>query len=516
MAKFWKDAMASEFRLCCWLMLCLTLAAASGTAVGADHAANAAAARSSIRGSDLKLHTDRLSDDTFEGREAGSRGGRAAGGYLVKEFQRFGLQPAGPTKSYYQEFGDNYRNILGLWQGSDPALQDEVVLVGAHYDHVGYGTADNSNGPTGYIHNGADDNASGTAALLECIEAIVQLEPHPRRTLLFALWDGEEKGLLGSQHWVEAPTVARSRVKLVYNMDMVGRLRKERLEVYGTRTAHGLRQLISRQNNVGLKLDFTWDMSEDSDHYTFYRAGIPSVMLHTGLHDEYHTPRDDAELLNVAGMQRVGELMYDLILASADADTLPGFRRRSRSETTAGRAEREQPLAPLKSRLGIAWEKTDGDALRIARVVPGAPGESAGLLAGDVLESLNAVPITAGTDFGGLVLAAESPITLVVRRGDEPEPRSLTITLRGNPVRLGLAWRGDEAEAGSVILTRVVPSSLAAKAGLQIRDRVYSVADQTFAGPEQCGELLRNATLPLPLEIERDGRIERVVIESDE
>ncbi len=502
--------MTHQFRWISAILLGWCVGEIPRQAGGADLAA-LAAARASIRGADLKVHTDRLADDTFEGREAGTRGGRAAGGYLVKEFQRHGLQPAGPTKSYYQEFGNDYRNILGLWPGSDLALQDDVVLVGAHYDHVGYGTRENSNGPTGYIHNGADDNASGTSALLECIEAIAQLNPHPRRTLLFALWDGEEKGLLGSQHWIEAPTVARSRVKLAFNMDMVGRLRKDRVEVYGTRTGQGLRRFISRQNQIGMRLDFTWEMSEDSDHYTFYRAGLPSVMLHTGLHDEYHTPRDDAELLNVDGMQRVSALMFDLIVATADADTLPEFRRRSRSETTEGRAEREQPLAPLRSRLGIAWENVD-DRLRIARVVPSAPGETAGLQVGDVLESINEIPITAATDFGGLVLAAESPISLAVRRGEEPEPRTLSIELRGSPVRLGLAWRGDEAEPGSVILTRVVPGSPADKAGLKLRDRIYSIADQSFDGPEQCGELLRNATLPLPLEIEREGRIEQIVI----
>lgn len=484
-----------------------------GQPASAAERANLAAARSSIRTSDLKLHTDRLSDDTFEGREAGSRGGRASGAYLVKDFERLQLEPAGPTRGFYQEFGGGYRNILGKWEGSDPALKDQVILVGAHYDHVGYGNSDNSNGPTGYIHNGADDNASGTASLLECAEAITQLDPHPKRTILFALWDAEEKGLLGSQYWVENPTVAKSRVAMAFNMDMVGRLRKDRVEVYGTRTARGLRRMISLANKPGARLDFTWEMSEDSDHYTFYRAGIPSVMLHTGLHDEYHTPRDDAELLNVDGMERVSQLMFDVIVAAADAEALPGFRQRSRSETNSGREEREQPLAPLPSRLGIAWEKTPEGKLRIARVIPGAPGATAGLMPGDVLVRWNDTEITADTDLGAVVLAAESPATLIVERTGEAEPKTVTITLRGAPVRVGLAWRGDEAEPGSVILTRVVPGSLAAKAGLQIKDRIYSVAGQPFEGPEACGELLRNAALPLTLEVEREGRVNTVVIE---
>lgn len=492
------------------LLACVLLLITSASAAAAERAA---AARASIRSSDLKAHTDRLSDDTFEGREAGTRGGRAAGGYLVKEFERHGLKPAGPTGNYYQEFDGGFRNILGLWEGSDPALKDEVIIVGAHYDHVGYGTAENSNGPTGYIHNGADDNASGTAALLECVEAIVQLEPRPKRTILFALWDAEEKGLLGSQHWIENPTVARSRVRLSFNMDMVGRLRKDRLEVYGTRTAKGLRRFISEHNEPGIELDFTWEMSEDSDHYTFFRASIPSLMLHTGLHDEYHTPRDDAELLNVDGIQRVDQFMFDLIVATADAETLPAFRKRSSVESKDDRADREQPLAPLRSRLGIAWDKTEDGKLRIARVVPRAPGEEAGLLAGDVIESFNDQPIAGDFDLGAAVLAAESPLKLVVRRGEDPEPRTFSVTLRGSPVRLGLAWRGDDAEPDSVILTRVVPGSPAAKAGLQLRDRVYSVGGQAFDGPEQCGELLRGATLPLEVKIERDGRVSEVTVQ---
>ncbi len=143
--------------------------------------------------------------------------------------------PAAAEQGYFQDFDGASRNILGLWEGSDPALKQEVIIVGAHYDHVGYGTPSNSFGPIGRIHNGADDNASGTSGLLEIMEAIVRLEPRPRRTLLFALWDGEEKGLLGSKHWVAQPTLPLERVKLMLNMDMIGRLRDNRLEIGGSR-----------------------------------------------------------------------------------------------------------------------------------------------------------------------------------------------------------------------------------------------------------------------------------------
>ena len=119
--------------------------------------------------------------------------------------------------------------------------------------------------------------------------------PHGR--VLFALWDGEEKGLLGSQHWVHHPTVPLQQLKLAINLDMVGRLRDQRVEVYGTRSMTGLRSLVSHANSdLGLRLDFLWKLEPNGDHHTFFSRQIPIVMFHTGLHDQYHRPSDDAEL----------------------------------------------------------------------------------------------------------------------------------------------------------------------------------------------------------------------------
>src|SRR5262249_45517286 len=160
----------------------------------------------------------------------------------------------------------NYHNILAVVEGSDPQLRDEYVLIGAHYDHVGYGNARNSYGPFGMIHNGADDNASGVAGMLEVARAVAQLASRPKRSILFAFWDGEEKGLLGSQYWVEHPTVPLKSVTLAINADMIGRLRNATVTVYGVRTVRGLRRLVSHQNQIAnLLLDFTWENKPDSD-----------------------------------------------------------------------------------------------------------------------------------------------------------------------------------------------------------------------------------------------------------
>ncbi|MEX2113551.1 MAG: M20/M25/M40 family metallo-hydrolase, partial [Pirellulales bacterium] len=301
-------------RRCC---IALFVGVATFTPLCSVEAAEAevrAAAVRSITAEKVKNYVDALADDTFEGREAGSRGSRAAGGYIVEEIKKHGLPGGGPQGSYYQPFG-SYRNILAFAEGSDPAQKDQVIVVSAHYDHVGYGSNRNSYGPIGRIHNGADDNASGVAGLLEVIDAVCKLPQRPRRSILFAFWDGEEKGLLGSEHWVNNPTVPLKNVPILLNVDMIGRLRNSRVEVIGIRTTPGLRRLISQLNGAeALTLDFNWDIRPDSDHQSFYSRGIPFLMLHTGKHSEYHRPSDDAELINNDGLSQIAQLMFHVVV----------------------------------------------------------------------------------------------------------------------------------------------------------------------------------------------------------
>src|SRR3954470_8499779 len=129
-----------------------------------------ALAAASITKEELKGYVDVLADDTFEGRETGSRGGRAAANYVFKALERNGASPAGEGGTYFQAFNAASRNVLGIVEGSDPQLKQQVIVIGAHYDHVGYGRSNNSFGPLGYIHNGADDNASGVAGMLEVLD----------------------------------------------------------------------------------------------------------------------------------------------------------------------------------------------------------------------------------------------------------------------------------------------------------------------------------------------------------
>lgn len=471
----------------------------------------------SITSADLRRHAERLADDTLEGREAGSRGGQAAGHYLGREFQRHGLVGGAGPRSYYQVFGSQYRNILGMLEGNDPELKREVILVGAHYDHVGYGNSQNSYGPTGYIHNGADDNASGVAGLLELVEAFSRPEARPKRSILFALWDGEEKGLLGSEHWAAHPSVPLARVRLAINLDMIGRLQRNRLETFGIRSAYGLRRLVSMNNAVtDLAFDFSWTMREDSDHYSFYKRNVPVLMLHTGLHSDYHRPSDDVEKLDFAGMERITRLLYGLVHDLADQPMLSGFRSAARGENAEVRRRREQPLAAAPGRLGVAWDPADegrGKGLRVVSVAPRSAAAKAGVRVGDRLVRFAGRDLAGAADLRSVVLAAESPVAITVQRAGVAQPVNLTVALAGRPVRLGISWRMDEAEPQAVIVSQVVSGSPAARAGIQANDHIYEVSGQAFTGEKEFRRLISDANSEtLDFLTERQGRVRTVPV----
>jgi hypothetical protein len=433
----------------------LTLLLTSGFVEAATNSNSMlAAAMESITAGEMYEHVEILADDVYEGRAAGSRGGRAAAQYIVQQLRQTGLEPAGASGDYFQTFNRNWRNILVLHRGDDPDLENELIVVGGHYDHVGYGNANNSYGPTGRIHNGADDNASGVAVLLEAIEAFATSGLSTRRPILFAFWDGEERGLVGSTYWLKSPTLPNANVKLAIMVDMVGRLRDGQLYVYGTRSGSGLRRLLSGPpvisnldpaNGHGgsdpLSIDFTWEVVDNSDHWPFLQRGIPAVLLHTGLHRDYHRPSDDAEKVNREGMRDVGRYLLALSIKAANEDHLPGYRGEFRRESTSAQRAMERPLER---------------------------------------RSLKNWP------------------------ADRPRPR------------LGISWREDKGEPGTVIVTQVVEGTPAHHAGLAVRDRIYELESMSFADAaefETAITALLDAQAPeISLLIERRGKLQTITV----
>ena len=476
--------------------------------------AAALAAADTITKDELKGFVDVLADDTFEGRETGSRGGQASGNFLAKELNELKLTPAGDRGSFFQGFQASSRNILGMMEGSDEKLKSEVIIFGAHYDHVGYGRPGNSYGPFGYIHNGADDNASGVSGLLEVAEGLNSLPVRPRRSILFALWDAEEAGLIGSRFWLSTPTIDLQRVKLKINADMIGRLRNNTIEIYGSRTSPGLRRIISEQNqHVGLNCDFTWKMKEDSDHWPFFARSIPALMFHTGLHDNYHRPSDDAHLINAEGIREVSRLMTLTLIELANADTIAPFREASKRESPEVQAQRERPVQPSAPRFGVSWRIVEGSAPVVTSITVGSQAERAGLKMGDKLNAFQGQPIPEEKLFRQQMLAAEGECTFDVTRAGVAEPLSIKVTPIGNPIRVGMTWREDDGEPGVMLVTQIVAGSAAEVGGLKLKDRVYSLNDHTFTTGKDFSGLLSAAEAPLNFLIERNGKLQTIKVQ---
>lgn len=473
---------------------------------GSAHAADP----SGISADRLRTHCNFLASDTLEGREAGTTGGRAASAYLRQQFQEIGLQPAAGDGDFFQEFGHGYRNIIGVVPGADPQLRSEHVVIGAHYDHVGYARRGNAYGPIGQIHNGADDNASGTAALLEIGRAVAAMDPPPRRSVLFVLWDAEEIGLDGSRHWVRAPTVSRSRVRLSINVDMIGRLREDTLNVRGVRTMPGLRWLLTRANReTDLAFDFDWDHKSDSDHYPFYERRIPYLSFDTGKHEDYHRPSDDAHRLNIDGLRRVSELLLRTVAAAAGEEELRPFRREAVNEALRSDEwwTRSQPEYP--TRLGLGWfRRTDiSEPVRVRRIEPGLPAEAAGMRVGDVILSFNRVETAGRNDLRVQVAMARGPVEVLLLREGDSEPTTVTVDLAGNPLPWGVLTRDDPAEPEMPVVVGILKGSPAESAGVQPGDRlILDPADATAS----TGLDPQNVTDPQSgvIVVERNGRIE--------
>ncbi len=506
----------------CWsfvsrgLVALTVVASSAGSSFAAERASAFMAAFYSITANEAKDHVAVLSNDTLEGREGGSRGGHAAAKYLVEYLKQARLKPAGDNNTYFQAFAPNHRNILGILPGSDEKLRHEFVLIGAHYDHVGYGNARNSYGPWGYIHNGADDNASGTSGLLEVIDAFAKLPQAPRRTVLFALWDAEEKGLLGSQHWVDHPTLPLDQAHMTINMDMIGRLRDDRIEVHGTRTSTGLRDFVTVQNaDVGLRIFYTWEMKANSDHYTFFQKQLPTLLLHTGLHDDYHRPSDDAEKLNYPGIERVARLAFLLTHALAEEPQSRRFREASRQETPAAQEAFETTQAPTPIRLGVDWDERQAQQrIVVARVRPGTPAADADIRKGDQITHFNSEPLANPADLAELLQIADEPVVLTIDRPGEELALLKTVQLKGRPSRWGMTWREDDAEPYSVTVVRVLAGSASDKGGLKVGDRILRIAGRELRVGDNLIAFMAQLPQKIEVIVDREGLEHRLTLRS--
>lgn len=335
-----------------------------------------------------------LADDKLEGRQTGTEGEKAAAAYLVQRFQELDLEPKG-TDGYIQMFNfkpktnphedvkftevssDSTivgRNVLGFIDNKS----NQTVVIGAHYDHLGYGGEGSLfRGDEKAIHNGADDNASGVALMLNLASKL--RATNVNNNYLFIAFSGEEMGLLGSNYFVKNATIDVAKMNYMINMDMVGKMNADStLAVYGVGTSPRFKQALTA-NNQFFKLVENESGIGPSDHTSFYLGDVPVLHFFTGQHEDYHKPGDDASKLNYEGMNMISDYIFDII-TDLDSNGKLSFRKtKNESEETPR----------FKVGLGVVPDYLfDGKGMRIDGVSDDKPAQKAGLQKGDVVVKL--------------------------------------------------------------------------------------------------------------------------------
>ena len=281
-------------------------------------------------------------------------------------------------------------NVVAVLPGADARLAHEAIVIGAHYDHLGRG-GEGSLAPdhTGAVHPGADDNASGTAAVMALARAFASA-PRAPRTLVFAAFAGEEMGLLGSTHFVRAPPSPSATTVLMVNLDMVGRLRDGVVHVGGVDSGDTLRAWVTdAARGLALKPELRGDPFGPSDHIAFYAAGVPVVFLFTGAHGDYHRPTDTWDKLNPQGLELVTAFTARIVAAAAGAAAAPAYVRAQPAPAAEPRGGGYGPVFGVVPDFGESAEP----GARISGVRPGSPAEKAGMRAGDIIVQFAGVTV---------------------------------------------------------------------------------------------------------------------------
>lgn len=384
-------------------------------------------------------HVRYLADDLLEGRAVATRGERCAGDYIAARFQALGLQPAGENGTWFQSWTVNSddprggavhgeaRNVVAILPGSAPHRAQSLV-IGAHYDHLGLGGFGSlSPDATGTVHNGADDNASGTAVLIEAARALAS-GPPLAQDILFIAFTGEERGLWGSAHYVNSPLLPLEGTVAMLNLDMVGRVSDDALTVLGTGTAEEWEALLERANAAiadPLDLRFNSDGFGASDHTSFYARGIPVLHFFSNTHPEYHRVEDDWELVNAEGMKRVTHLVAAVVrevVPAAGLATLTPVEGAGNPHGVTASGDASTMAGGFRVRLGtIPDYSRESGGMAITAVREGSPAAEAGIEGGDVIVRFGPHEIDSVYDYMAALNEYDpgDEVEIVVLRGDE-------------------------------------------------------------------------------------------------
>lgn len=451
-----RSAFVTRHLLAAPLTALLALPTLTATAQSARRAAAPASDTARLR-ADIAY----LASDALEGRGTGTAGNDSAAAYLVRRYVALGLLPVfvdssdracikvstgGPrtacVASHRQPFtarsarraheGRPFeypaQNVGALIRGTDPALRDEVVIIGAHYDHLGR-EIDFAADPEAkdQIRNGADDNASGTAGVLELARRFARTPT--KRSLLFLHFGAEEMGLLGSAHLVAHTPVPLGRVQAMVNFDMIGRLRGDSLIIAGIGTAAEWKPMIDSVNQgTRLTLALLPDGSGRSDHSSFFEKEIPVLHFFTNVHEDYHRATDDVERINVAGAARVLTLAEGVVRTLGDRPARLAFTKQAAPPVAMGGGGSNVYLGSVPDMATV-----DGKGMRLSGVRAGSPADLGGLKAGDTIVEFAGTPVTDLYSYTD-ALRSKQPgdkVTIVVLRGSERLTLTVVLGKRG-------------------------------------------------------------------------------------
>ncbi|MBX2891880.1 MAG: M20/M25/M40 family metallo-hydrolase [Saprospiraceae bacterium] len=384
----------------------------------------------------LKKHVTYLASDKLKGRGTGTEEERKAAAYLAKQFKKIGLAPKGDNGTYFHHFtfkkpsdphGGVAENAPVIASRNVAAYLDNgaehTIVIGAHYDHLGLGHDHNSldANPSGKIHNGADDNASGTAGAVELARYFAQNGVKERHNFLFLCFSGEELGLLGSKKYTENPTIDLSKVNFMVNMDMIGRLNAEkRLVVGGVGTAPDfVPTLNGMKGDLSIKLDSSG--IGPSDHTSFYLKNIPVLFLFTGQHADYHKPTDDVDKVNFSGQKQVLEYAARII------ESLDKKPKLTFQETKAN----QENTPRFKVTLGIMPDYTwEGEGVHVDGVTDGKPAAKAGIKKGDVITALGEHSVSNVQEYMKALAAFQKGDSTTVRVKRNGAEQALPVTFQ--------------------------------------------------------------------------------------
>ena len=384
-----------------------------------------------------------LASDKLEGRLTGTPGNDSAAAFIAQRYKYLRLKA--PYPGYLQHFvarpaaaahsgdtaGLKTQNVVAMLEGSDPVLRNRYIVIGAHFDHLGRTTQYSMDPRAGdVIRNGADDNASGTAAILQ-LARMLSIQK-PKHSVIFVNFSGEEEGLLGSQYFVDNPSVPLDSIVAMFNFDMVGRLTDDKLMVYGTGSAAELPSIVDSANLrvlPALKIQGGGDGFGSSDHSSFYAKNIPVLHFFTDIHSDYHRATDDVEKINAAGEARVVNLAFDMIRSVDSRPARLTFVRSTRPSRIGASSTGSQVY------LGSVPDMSAGSVpgLKLTGVRAGSPAEKGGLEAGDIIVEFGGRAVTDLQSYSDALYSHKpgDTVKVVFLRGGKRMETTVTLGTRG-------------------------------------------------------------------------------------